>query len=150
MGFWQAVSIWLCTVATLGGQPGLDRKINIDTIVMTAAIPATINTFLRDFGFLARPGAAPPAVDESLGALLGRRSAAPGVGPAGPAPDPDGGGQLVVGLLVLDNVVQRLLRRVVKRPGRPVAGSSWPGREASLAALRRSGAVSRPGRSRCR
>src|SRR5215472_14238736 len=55
LGFWHAVSIWLCTVATLGGQPGLDRKISTDAIVMTAAIPATISTVLRDFGFLARP-----------------------------------------------------------------------------------------------
>ena len=55
LGFWQAVSIWLCTVATLGGQPGLDRKMITAAIAMTAAIPATISTFLRDFGFLARP-----------------------------------------------------------------------------------------------
>src|SRR6516225_697568 len=43
LGFWQAASIWLCTVATLDGQPGLDRKMNIDAIAMTAAIPATVS-----------------------------------------------------------------------------------------------------------
>src|SRR5215831_17356106 len=56
LGFWQAVSIWLCTVATLGGQPGLDRKMNTAAIAMTVAIPVTISKVLFDlrFGFLVR------------------------------------------------------------------------------------------------
>src|SRR6201987_1655105 len=57
LGFWQAVSIWLCTVATLGGQPGLVRKMNIAAIATTNAIPVTISRVLFDFrfGFLVRP-----------------------------------------------------------------------------------------------
>ena len=52
LGFLQAVSIWLCTLATLGGQPGLDRKMSSEAMVITAAMPATISTPLRDFGIL--------------------------------------------------------------------------------------------------
>src|SRR4029077_18537442 len=36
LGFWQAVVIWLWTVATLGGQDGLHRKMKNDTIAMIA------------------------------------------------------------------------------------------------------------------
>src|SRR3984893_426379 len=56
--FLQAVSIWLCTLATLDGQPGLDRKMNSEAMVITAATPATAITPLRDFGILARPAPA--------------------------------------------------------------------------------------------
>jgi len=82
-------------------------------------------------------GAAPSAVDEGLGALLGGRPAVPGVGPARSAAGPDDGGQVVVGFLVLDDVVQRLVRPA--RPGRrpPGLGPQHPGPAFA-------GAVSRP------
>src|SRR5215470_509039 len=54
LGFWHAVSIWLWTVATLGGQPGPDRKMNTDAMTMTAATPTTVSRALRDFRVLAR------------------------------------------------------------------------------------------------
>ena len=58
MGFLHAVSIWLCTLATLDGQPGPDRKMNRAAMVITAAMLATTITPLRDFGILARPAPA--------------------------------------------------------------------------------------------
>ena len=149
MGFWQAVSIWLCTVATLGGQPGLDRKINIDTIVMTAAIPATINTFLRDFGFLARPALRRPRSMRAWVRCWADDRRRPGSGQPGRPPIPmvvvsssSGSSSSITWCSASSGASSSGLAAA--------AGSSWPGREASLAALRRSGAVSRPGRSRCR
>ena len=39
-GFWQAVVIWLWTVATLAGQDGLDLKISTDATVTIASTAA--------------------------------------------------------------------------------------------------------------
>jgi hypothetical protein len=49
-GFWHAVVIWLWTVATLGGQDGLDRKMKNEAIAMTATTLAPISSPLCDLG----------------------------------------------------------------------------------------------------
>ena len=54
LGFWQAVVISLCTVATLGGHEGSALKMNTDAMAITAARPATASTALRDRGIRAR------------------------------------------------------------------------------------------------
>src|ERR1700736_3190144 len=48
LGFWQAVVISLCTVATLGGHDGFVWKINSDATVTITARAATASTILRD------------------------------------------------------------------------------------------------------
>src|SRR5260370_8303358 len=60
LGFWQAVVISLCTVATLGGHDGFVRKMKKDATATPAARPAAVTTIFRDRATPPRVALRPP------------------------------------------------------------------------------------------
>ena len=153
-GFWQAVVISLCTVATLGGHDGPFLNTTIAPMVSSTTPAADAIGDLATAPGAGLPGRAPAPVDEHLGPVAGRAPPVlrdgPGVPGRGRAPCPETRGP--AGVAFVRRVAGGAQELPVPGPAAPSArrkplGRGWPSyrpRALSFPAPRRLGELAGP------